>query len=164
MEQCCLLSSQLAGFQLVPPLPTSKLGPSRADSRVGGVLYSLGCCGTLQRTLLWGWEFLPPLQPPQVFIVRGFEALFPHTGTLGFAVCLAPQVSLLVYLHANVGPGNFSFLINKNSFVIQKCTIPRTTRTILKKNKLGGLSSLNFKTNYKAVLTKLVLYLHRINT
>ena len=35
---------------------------------------------------------------------RGFEALFPHAGTLGCAVCLAPQLFLPVYLHANVGP------------------------------------------------------------
>ena len=28
-------------------------------------------------TFLWGWEFLLPPQLPQVFSVRGFEALFP---------------------------------------------------------------------------------------
>ena len=33
-----------------------------------------------------------------------FEALFPQTGTLGFVVCLAPQLFFLVFLHANVGP------------------------------------------------------------
>ena len=43
-------------------------------------------------------------QPPQVFSVRGFEALFPHTGALGCAICLAPQLFLLVYPQANVGP------------------------------------------------------------
>ena len=32
-------------------------------------------------------------QPPQVFSVRGFEALFPCTGTLGCTVCLAPSCS-----------------------------------------------------------------------
>ena len=32
-----------------------------------------------------------------------FEALFPHAGTLGCMVCLSPQLSLPVYLHANVG-------------------------------------------------------------
>ena len=40
------------GFQSVPPLPTSKLGPSGADSWVGGYVYVLGPCGSLQRTLL----------------------------------------------------------------------------------------------------------------
>ena len=49
-------------------------------------------------------EFLLLLQAPQVFSVRGFEALFPCAGTLGCAVCLAPQLFLLVYLHENVGP------------------------------------------------------------
>ena len=40
--------------------------------------------------------FLPlPLQPPRVFSIRVFEALFP----LGCVVCLAPQLFLLVYLH-----------------------------------------------------------------
>ena len=43
---------------------------------------------------------------PQVFIARGFEALFPYAGTLGCAVCLASQLFLLVYLNANVGPPN----------------------------------------------------------
>ena len=46
---------------------------------------------------------LPP-QPPQEFSVRGFEALFLHTGTLGCAACLVPQLFLLVYPHTNVGP------------------------------------------------------------
>ena len=32
------------------------------------------------------------LQAPQVYTVRGFEALFPCTRTVGCAVCLAPQL------------------------------------------------------------------------
>ena len=76
------------------------MGPSGADSWVGGFAYVLGPCGSLHGTLLWGWEFLLPLQPPQIFLVRGYEVLFPCTGTLGFPVCLAPQLFLLVYLHA----------------------------------------------------------------
>ena len=91
------------GFQSVLPLPTSKLGPSGAASWVDDFMYVLGHCGSLQRTLPWGWEFLPLPQLPQVFSVWGFEALFPHTGTLGCEVCLAPQLFLPVYLHANVG-------------------------------------------------------------
>ena len=35
-------------FQSLPPLLTSKLGPSGADSRVGGFVYFLGPCGFLQ--------------------------------------------------------------------------------------------------------------------
>ena len=60
--------------------------------------------GSLQWTLLWGWEFLSPPHPSQVFSVRDFKALFPHTGTLGSMICLAPQWFLPVYLHTNVGP------------------------------------------------------------
>ena len=41
-----------AGFQSLPLLPTIKLGPSGADSRVGGLVYALGPCGSLQLTLL----------------------------------------------------------------------------------------------------------------
>ena len=41
--------------------------------------------------------------PTGVFNQR-FEASFPHAGTLGCMVCLAPQLLLPVYLLANVGP------------------------------------------------------------
>ena len=94
----------LAGFQSLPPLPTSKSGPSGAFSWVGGFVHILGPCGSLQQTLLWGWEFPLLLQTPQVFIARSIEALFPCTGTLGCAVFLTPHLFLLVYPHANVGP------------------------------------------------------------
>ena len=67
------------------------------------VCVHLGPWGSLQQTLLGGWEFLLPPQWPQVFTVRGFEAWFPHTGPLGCVVCLAPQLFLLVSLHTNVG-------------------------------------------------------------
>ena len=39
----------------------------------------------------------------QVFTVGGFEALFPHAGTLCCGVYLAPHLFLLVYPHTNVG-------------------------------------------------------------
>ena len=41
-----------AGFQSIPLLSTSKLGPSGADSKVGGFVYVLGPYGSLQQTLL----------------------------------------------------------------------------------------------------------------
>ena len=41
--------------------------------------------------------------PPTGVFNQRFEALFPHTGTLCCEVCLAPQLFLPVYLHANVG-------------------------------------------------------------
>ena len=34
-----------AGFQSLPPLHTGKVGPSGADSWVGGFVYILGPCG-----------------------------------------------------------------------------------------------------------------------
>ena len=41
------LSGLPVGSKLLPPLPTSKLGSSGADSQVGGVMYILGPCGPL---------------------------------------------------------------------------------------------------------------------
>ena len=69
-----------ADFQSLPLLPTIKLGLSGADFLVGGLVYILGPCGSLQWTLLWGWEFLLlPSEPPQVFSVRGFWGFIsPH--------------------------------------------------------------------------------------
>ena len=66
-------------FQSLPPLPTIKLGPSGAGSRVGGLVHALGPCGSLQRPLLWGWEslLLPP-QPPRVPSIRGLRRYFPE--------------------------------------------------------------------------------------
>ena len=105
-EGTMLLAQLSASFQSLPLLPTIKLSPSGADSQVSGFVYILGPCGSPQHTLLWGWEFLPPSQPSQVFIARAFEVLFPCTGALGCVVCLAPQLFLPVYLHTNVGsPG-----------------------------------------------------------
>ena len=98
-----LLVQLSAGFWSLPALPTSKLGPSGADSRVGGFVYILAPCGSLQQTLLWGWEFLLLRQAPQIFLVRSFEALFPCAGALGGKVCLGPQLFLPVYPHVNVG-------------------------------------------------------------
>ena len=50
-EQCWLAQAS-AGFQSVPSLPTGKLGLSGADSQVGGFVYILGRCGSLQQNLL----------------------------------------------------------------------------------------------------------------
>ena len=85
--------SVLCGFQLLPVLPTSKLGPSGAVFWMGWFVYVLRPCWSLQCTLLWGWEFLLLLQHPQIFTVRGLEVLFPQTGTLGCTVCFPPQCS-----------------------------------------------------------------------
>ena len=66
-----------ASFQLLPPLPTIKLGPSGADSQVGGFVYILGPCGSLQWTpVRLGVSPLAP-QPPQVSSISGLRLYFP---------------------------------------------------------------------------------------
>ena len=120
-----------AGFQSLPPLPTIKLGPSGADSRVGGLVHALWVSLTTSPVRL-GVSPAAASTPMGVFNQR-FEALFPHAGALGYVVCFAPHrssrficarmwgcgvlpaalrapfsatlsLALLVYLCANVGP------------------------------------------------------------
>ena len=43
-----LLAPLSAGFQSLPQLSTIKLGLSGADTQVGGFVYILGPCGSLQ--------------------------------------------------------------------------------------------------------------------
>ena len=93
-----MLALLLSAFQSFLPLPTRKLGPSGADSWVWIFVYFLGPWGFLQRTLLWGWEFLLLPQLSQVFSVKGFEVLFPCTRTLSYMVYLVPQLFFLVIL------------------------------------------------------------------
>ena len=101
-EQCRLLCSLLV-FSHFPRYPQSNWALLVLIPRWVGFV----CSKTLwvsPWTLLWGWEFLPlSPQPPQVFSVRGFEALFPCSGTLGCVVCLAPQLFLPAYPQVNVG-------------------------------------------------------------
>ena len=79
------------GFQSLTVLPTIKLGPSGAGSQVGGLMHTLGPCGSLQRPLLrLGVSPAAPPTPTGVFTQR-FEALFPRTRALGCAVCFAPR-------------------------------------------------------------------------
>ena len=77
VQEGTMVLAPLSDGQSLPPLPTIKLGPSGADSWVGRFVYIIEPCGFLQLTLLWGWEFLPLPQPPQVFSARGFEVFFP---------------------------------------------------------------------------------------
>ena len=91
-----------AGFQSLPLLPTIKLGPSGADSRVGKLVHALGPCGSLQWTLLWSWEFFLRLPlPPQVFSISGLRLYFPvlelwvvQSVTWSTSCCLAGQLQL----------------------------------------------------------------------
>ena len=50
-EGALVLALLSTGFQSLPPLPTSKVGPSGADSWVGGFVYILGPW-SLQRPVL----------------------------------------------------------------------------------------------------------------
>ena len=101
-EQQHLLHS--AGFQSLTPLPTIKLGPSGADSRVRGLVHTLGPCGSLQQPLPWGWESLLLLpQPPRALSIRGLRLYFPELEPWVAQSASLPAVRP-VYLCANVGP------------------------------------------------------------
>ena len=101
---CCMWGRRLRGnsaacstvcwFSVPSPATHNQIGPFWCWFLVGWVCVCSRILGSLQRTLLWGWEFLLLLpQPPQVFSVRGFEALFPWTGSLDCAVYLLPSCS-----------------------------------------------------------------------
>ena len=94
-----------AGFQSLPSLPTIKLGPSGADSQVGGLVHALGPCGVspTNSPVRLGVSPAAASTPTGVFNQR-FEALFPHTGALGCVVRFTPLLFLRVYLCTNVGP------------------------------------------------------------
>ena len=90
--------------QSFPPLPTSKLGPTGTSSRIGGPVYVLGPCASLQMNSPVKLEVSPPNTTSTDFYSQRFEALVSPAGTLGCVVRLVPQLLLLVYLQANVGP------------------------------------------------------------
>ena len=91
-------ASLSSGFQSLTPLPTIKLGPSGAGSGVGGLLHTLGPCGSLQRPLPWGWESLLLLpQPPGALSIRGLRLYFPELEPWVAWSALLPAVRL-VYL------------------------------------------------------------------
>ena len=70
-------------------------------------------------------HFFCHLNPCRFSSVRGFEALFPHTGTLGCTVCLALQLFLPVYLHVNVGLPH-----------LQATALPGLVQSVLVKHQL----------------------------
>ena len=51
-ERAMVFALLSAGFQSLSLLSTSEVAPSGADSRVGGFVYILGPCGSLQQILL----------------------------------------------------------------------------------------------------------------
>ena len=82
------LSSRLQPFTL---LPTIKLSPSGAGSRVGGLVQPLWVSPTTSPVRLGVSPAATPT-PMGVFSQR-FEALFPCAGSLGCSVCFAPRSS-----------------------------------------------------------------------
>ena len=88
------------GFHSLPPLPTSKLGPSCADSQVGGFVYILGPCKTLQQTPLWGWEFLSSPQTLLEFYSQRFWCFIPlHWNPELHGLSCFPVVSPILCTH-----------------------------------------------------------------
>ena len=93
-----------AGFQSLPPLPTSKLGLSSADSRVGGLVHTLSrplWVSPMNSSVRLGVSPADTSTPTGVFNQR-FEALFSCAGAPDCAICFDPLPSLLVYLCMNV--------------------------------------------------------------
>ena len=75
-----------AGFQSLLLLPTSKVGPSGADSRVGCVHSTPLWVSPTNSPVRLGVSPAAASTPGGVFN-QWFEALFPCAGTLGCAVC-----------------------------------------------------------------------------
>ena len=88
--------SALCQFSVTSSAPHIQLGPFWCWF-LGSFVYILGPYGSLHQTFLWGWDFLLLPQPQHVFSVRGFEALFPHAGTLHYVVYSPAQFFLLIY-------------------------------------------------------------------
>ena len=79
-----LLALLSTSFQSLPLLPTSKLGPSGADSWVGGFVYVLGPCGSpMDSPVRLGVS--PTASTPTGFLSQRFETLFPCTRNLGLS-------------------------------------------------------------------------------
>ena len=92
-----LLAWLSASFQSLPLLHTSKLGPTGAGFWVGGFVYILGPCGSLQLTLLRGWSCSHHCNSHRFFHSEVLRLYFP---------VLVPWVSRSVSL-----PSSFSWFI-----------------------------------------------------
>ena len=102
-EQSCLLSSWLA-FSHFLCYPQSNWALLVLILRWVGLCMFWDPVGLSSELSCEAGSFSCCLNPHKFLSVRGFEALFPCDGTLGCVVCLAPQLFLPVYSHANVGP------------------------------------------------------------
>ena len=81
-------ASLSSGFQSFTLIPTIKLRPSGAGSRVGGPVHTLGRCGSpTTSSVRLGVSPAAAPTPTGAFNQR-FEALYPGAGALGCTVCL----------------------------------------------------------------------------
>ena len=96
-EGTMLLAWLSASFPSLPLLqgPSSRVGPSGADSPGGWVCghFRTPWVSTMNSPVRLGVSPATATPPSPDFLVRGFEAFFPRTGTLGCAVCLPPNLS-----------------------------------------------------------------------
>ena len=74
-EQCHLLGPHPA-FLHFPGFPQVNCTLLGADSQMGSLVYILGCHRPIKRTLLCDWQFIPPLQYPQIFTATGLRLYF----------------------------------------------------------------------------------------
>ena len=98
------LAQLSAGFQSLPPLPKANWTLLVLIPRWEGLCTLQDPVSLSNEPSCEAGSFSHHLNCHRFFTVTGFEALFPHAGTLGCTVCLALQLFLLVYLHANVEP------------------------------------------------------------
>ena len=98
------LAQVSASFQSLPPLSTNKLGPSGADSQVGGLVCVLGLWVSPTNFPVRLGVFPTAISTCTSVFSESFEALFSCPGTLGCTVCLEPQLFLAAYLPTNVRP------------------------------------------------------------
>ena len=74
-----------SGFQSLTPLPASKLGPSGADSQVGGFVCILGLVGLSNELSCEAGSFSCHLNPPRFFQSEVLRLYFPALET--WVVC-----------------------------------------------------------------------------
>ena len=87
-------ASLSAGFQSFTPIPTIKLGPSGAGSRVGGLVHALRPLRVSPMTSPVRLGVSPAAAPTSTGVLNQRpEALFPLPGDLGYTVCFAPLLS-----------------------------------------------------------------------